>query len=437
MRDFPDCLGTQGKEEYHRIIKTQWASSEQLSADSFQKLQQAIAKSYSAIPFYKSQFEKLGITPSLIRSPEDLSTLPILNKDDLRNHFSDLISTAKTANQIRLSMTSGSTGTPVNFYLTRYVDEIEYAYLWRQWNWAGFDYGDRAVVVRGLRILDSKDENHPYRIDRENGRKNLYISSFHLNEANLHFYLQLMIRFKPKILRAFPSTLDLITRFSKQFGYHIPSIQTIVTASETLLDSVRYQAEDYWKCQIFDWYGQTERVAAFGQCSEGNYHVSQEYSYVELVETTEEGLFEVIGSSFNNEVMPLLRYRIGDIVSGLVKECPCKRGLQAFKKIEGRTSQMLLSTDGRWLFPNSVRYAIDPISNISMAQIIQKNKHSIEVRIVPDKRFNKLDQQQIEILLSGLLGQDIEIQILYVRDTQIGTTGKRPLVISHLPPPFS
>jgi len=415
-------------------MESQWWPAKKLATQAFQRLRRVIIGAYESIPYYEKTFDRTGILPQQIRTPEDVALLPTLSKDDLRLHFSELKSTTALTQEARLARTSGSTGTPVQFYLARYVDEIEYAYLWRHWNWAGFNYGDRAVVIRGLRLEGTGDGNPPYKVDRENGRTNLYISSYHLNETNLHFYFQLMARFHPKIIRAYPSTLDILTRFAESFGHKVVSVQSIITASETLSDSVRDRAEGFWQCRIFDWYGQRERVAAIGQCECGNYHINEEYSYVELISLGDD-LFEIVGSSFNNAVMPLLRYRTGDLARRLVHKCPCGRGLPALQRIEGRTSQMLLSTDGRWLFPSALQEVFESCSNIRMAQVIQKEQEYVEVRIVPANEFQ--EEERLRLSLKRLLGPDINLCFVYVSDIEPGRTGKRPLVVSHLPEPFS
>lgn len=280
MRKFPECLGRECSEEYRRIMDSQWWSQARLVADSFRAFRRIVSVAYEGVPYYRKLFDRRGISPEDIRTPEDVSKVPLLSKQALRSNFELLKCASAESRKLRVETTSGSTGTPVRFCLSKYVDDIEYAYLWRHWNWAGFSYGDRAVVVRGLRFASSVGEELPYMVDRKNGRKNLYISSYHLSEANLHRYLQLLLRFKPKVLRAYPSTLDLLTRFAIAFGYEVPSIESIITASETLLDSVRDRATEFWGCPVFDWYGQRERVAGIGQCREGNYHINHEYSYV-------------------------------------------------------------------------------------------------------------------------------------------------------------
>lgn len=436
MCTFPENLGHECSAEYRRIIASQWWPTETLESQGFEKLKRTIKFAYNHIPYYRKSFDQAEIYPKAIQSPEDLTLLPILTKDDLRNHFDELSASKSYLDGARLERTSGSTGTPVKFYISKHVDEIEYAFLWRQWNWAGFNYGDRAMVVRGLKIMGSANNDPPYSVDRVNGRRNLYISSYHLSESNLHFYFNLIKRFRPNIIRAYPSTLDIITRFAQAVDYETPHIHSIITSSETLLDSVRQRAESFWRCKVYDWYGQRERVAAAGQCEYGIYHLCDDYSFIEFIEI-ESGLVEIVGSSFNNIAMPLLRYRTGDLVRKLDLVCPCGRGLRVMGPIEGRNAQTLLTMDRRWLFPFSLNDIFEPCSNLRMAKVIQREYGCIEVEIVPTERFCDYDRFQLDKSLKSLLGVDIQIRFRIVADIEPGTTGKRPIVVSYLPAPFS
>lgn len=433
---FPNCLGTQGKSEYEKILVSQWWSPNKLKEETFNKQKAIINFAYKNIQFYRRLFNETGFNPKVIKNPEDLSLMPFITKQDLQNNFLEFLSDEIDLKQAHISHTSGSSGMPLKFYITNFVDEIEYAYLWRHWNWANFHHGDKAVVIRGLKIPENKSGHPPYYIDRENGRYNLYISSYHLSETNLNFYLELISQFQPKIIRAYPSTLDILTRYASLINYRLRNITSIITSSETLLPSIRDRAENYWGCKIFDWYGQRERVAAIGQCEYGNYHINQEYSYVELRPITND-LYEIIGSSFNNFIMPLIKYATGDLVQGLNDHCPCGRGLSSLRLIEGRCSQVLKALDGRWLFPSILQDVFEPNLNIKFAKIIQKKIDEIEVEIVPSIAYSDIDQKKIDNTIRNLIGKNVNINFTLVPEIIPGLTGKRTLIESFLPEPFS
>jgi phenylacetate-CoA ligase len=79
-----------------------------------------------------------------------------------------------------------------------------------------------------------------------------------------------------------------------------------MTSSETLEPEVRAAVEQAFGVRVFDWYGQSERVAAIGSCEHGSYHVMTDYSGVALLETDKRDAWELVGTSLNNLAMPLV-----------------------------------------------------------------------------------------------------------------------------------
>ena len=87
-------------------------------------------------------------------------------------------------------------------------------------------------------------------------------------------------------------------------------MKAILTSSETLVPEQKMVIEQAFMCKVFDYYGMAERAAAIHTCEHGSYHIVPEYSIVEFVRngTLEDGYYEIVGTSLNNNAMPLIRY---------------------------------------------------------------------------------------------------------------------------------
>ena len=64
----------------NQLEKSQWQTTEQILAAQKRRLQSFIQTAYQNVPFYKAQFDRLGIKPEEITSPADLAKLPFLDK---------------------------------------------------------------------------------------------------------------------------------------------------------------------------------------------------------------------------------------------------------------------------------------------------------------------------------------------------------------------
>ena len=84
-----------------------------------------------------------------------------------------------------------------------------------------------------------------------------------------------------------------------------------------------------FSCPVFTHYGMTEMGYGGGvECAALNgYHMREEDLYTEIIDpitrkNVPEGNYgEVVFTTFRREVMPLIRYRTGDIAGFLPKNC--------------------------------------------------------------------------------------------------------------------
>ena len=71
--------------EFRRLLKNQKLSHDALQELQNRKLRTVIRHAYENVPYYRSLFSSVGLTPEDIRTVEDLKHIPITTKDDLRN----------------------------------------------------------------------------------------------------------------------------------------------------------------------------------------------------------------------------------------------------------------------------------------------------------------------------------------------------------------
>ena len=69
--------------KYGKILsKTQWVSREEIESIQRDNLRTIIKHAYDTVPYYHRVFKELGLSPSDIKSTDDLSKLPVMKKKD-------------------------------------------------------------------------------------------------------------------------------------------------------------------------------------------------------------------------------------------------------------------------------------------------------------------------------------------------------------------
>ena len=92
--------------------KIETASIDELRNLQNTRLTALVKRLYKTVPFYKKQFDKIGLSPDDIKSVDDLHKIPFTKKTDLRDNYPyDMF--AKPMDEIsRIHASSGTTGKP-------------------------------------------------------------------------------------------------------------------------------------------------------------------------------------------------------------------------------------------------------------------------------------------------------------------------------------
>lgn len=413
-------------EWYEFTQKSQWWTKGKLLRYQEKQLKALLSHAYKNIPYYKESFDRSGFDVEKFEGIEDLEKLPILTRDDVINHYSELIAKNIKKKDYSIVHTSGSTGSPLALAKTHESEIIETAFVTRHSSWIkGFNLKGKTIYVRGI----PKKAKKLWRYSPT--AKTYFFSAYDLTPENVVIYAERMKRIKGiKILRAYPSSGYILARHLLGQGIEL-TFDGVITSSEKLLPEYRELMEKQFKCKVYDHYGQVETSALIQQCEQSErYHAQMDYGIVEFKERPDlgEGRAELITTGFHNKVMPLLRYNTRDIVileKNAPKKCECGREGVFIKGIEGRIGDILFLPGGRFVPPVNF-YTLfykfhDSVKQFQLAQIGGKD---IEIRIVASERYNEDIEKKIREGLVTRVGNDANLTFKLVseieRDPQTG-----------------
>ncbi len=428
----PYIRGLQRVKIYELLSKTQYFPINKIREFQEQKLKSLVKHAYENVPYYKQIFGRKGLSPSDIRSIEDLSKIPILTKDNIRR-YSRILYAKNMWRFIPVPIeTGGTTGKPLRIFGDMRQLDWHMAVVWRYRNWAGFRYGDKWVVMR-YRFSDLEQKTQSGVHYSVNGNT-LYLSSFHLGKKTLPDYVMLIKKFKPKALWGFPSMLHVLARYILSNDFRV-GINAIFTSSETLFSWQKETIEKAFSCKVFDFYGSNEGVISAAQCPEGNYHINCEVGVLEVVDNEGRNVDDghvgyVVATGLHHYAMPLIRYKLGDLVRLSNNPCRCGRTLPVIESIEGRTDDIIVTSDGK--FVGRLDEAFHYSYGIKEAQIVQKEAGKMVVKIVKDGTFSIRDVKILDEELKKRLGNSMMIDYEYVEDIPRTTMGKYKFVVSEV-----
>lgn len=438
---FPPRLryGRVFRQTYDFLHKSQWWSKERLQEYQMTRLSRLLHHAYQNVPYYRRVFDERGLRPEGIRGFEDMKKLPFLTKTVIQNNLDDLIAENYPRSRLENVMTGGSTGNPLAFYDEKGISTArERAFIYSLWNRVGFNPGDKRVVLRG-KIVQSANKDRFWKynpLDRV-----LVLSSYQMTDKTLPKYVEKIRQFKPDFLHVYPSAITILARFMKE--NHIgpfPSVKALLCASENVYSWQRALLEEVFKCQVFSFYGHTEKAVLAGECEKGtSYHISLEYGFTEIINARGEPVEnegetgEIVATGFSNQAMPFIRYKTGDIATFSTKTCGCGRNYPLIKEISGRVQDFLVSRQNHLIPLSTIQYEVLGDSNlIRQFQFYQEKAGEVEVNIVRAKANQEDEEKRILDALHQGVEEDISFHIKYKVQIPKTSSGKNRLLVQRL-----
>lgn len=418
--------GKKYKNFFHFITQTQWWDADQLREYQLTRTREILNYAYKNVPYYQKLFRKIGFDPPQFKSLDDIKKLPYLTKEIVLKNNEDLTSRDFPKRNIKTACTGGTSGTPMQFHVDRQTHDVyEQAFVWRHWNWVGYQRFDRKIVLRG-EIIKNKQKY------RRNIKENAFIfSSYHLDEKHIEKYLEIIDRFTPKVIQGYPSSLEIFARHLHDKNVKL-SIPIILTSSETLSLDQRAFIQQQFNGHIYDLYGHSERIVAAAECDrlEG-YHVYSDYGFMEIVDVggndvkDESTPGEIVGTGFYNYAMPFIRYKTGDLATISQRQCSCGRAFSLIRSLAGRAQDYFV--DGRGtLIPftgGTSGIIFKDFPSIKKIQYYQDRAGEVVLKLVKD-RPQVPDLQNIQILFHKRYGNHLNLHIAFVDDIPRTEAGK-------------
>ncbi len=413
-----------------QLRRSQWQSYEELRVKQLARLRRLVRAAYEHVPYYRSLFNKLGATPDDFRELTDLVLLPVLDKQALRERFSEFLNPTVDPRKLVEDHTSGSTGVPLRFLLTAKQKAYEMAYAIRFWGWSGYRTGARIAAFR--HYIPPTERDPLWKYDRR--QRTLFFSVYDMKPVNLRAYVEQFNRFQPDFVRGYPSSIYIFAQFAASEGLRVHSPRAVLSSSETLSSEMRTVIEQTLQCPVFDWWGSNERIATACQCEQrGLYHINAEGGYLEFLpqqDASGAAVYRIIGTGLINHAMPLIRYDLGDLAIPANKPCPCGRGLPGIERILGRMNDLIVTGDQK--FVPSVRFytLFETYEKIRQFQVVQTATDAVTVRLVRARELSDDELAGLRQKLNRFLGERVAIEFEFVEEIKPEPSGKIRNVIS-------
>lgn len=425
------------------LEQSQWWSKDKLLELQNERLRRLLSHAYDSVPYYRKLFDERSMKPNDIKDSKELALLPVLTKQLIRNNFNNLRAPTLSPNKVILSATSGSTGSPLKFYTTK-EDQFEWGFArgLRAHKWAGYELGEKTVVLHPLPPFLSKPQRLGKRIEAF-FKRHLVINPSTMSKKTMPLLIRRMEVFQPSFIVGYPSAIYILARFIKKNRRPDFSPKAIIAGSEQLHDYQRELFEEVFRCEPYSVYGSWEVHSIAAECPEHTgYHIAAENIIVEIVNDTGEPVplgteGRILLTNLHNYAMPLIRYDIGDVGAISLQPCPCGRGLPLLSKLSGRADDIILTRSGRTIPGLVLPRRFLAHCGVEQHQLVQDSYEQVIVKLVLDEKYTPEHMDKLKKLVVAqyqpILGEDIAITVQFVDQIVTAPNWKGRVVISNLP----
>ena len=350
----------------------------------------AVAKAaQSGFAFYREMLSEAGVDPDTVSTREDLAAWPLTDRGHLARELADLqaVGTRLPAHTVRMS--GGSSGEPSIVLADRQASGYALAARDLCQGWYGIRPGDRQIRLWGRRVprFAARERLKDVLLNR------LRLDSLTLAPDRREATLARILRFGAEYVYGYASLLRMFFDAmddDEVAALRAAGLKAVVSTSEVLPEAQRAALEERLGVPVADEYGCSEVEILAYRCPRGNRHVVAGNLLVEIVRLGDEpeGYGRVVVTDLHNKLMPVVRYRLEDVVSLDAPTCDCGCRWPCLGPVLGRAQgQFIELAGGRKVHSQFVVYLMEEMvrGGLSCArfQIVQEGDAALAMRLEP------------------------------------------------------
>jgi phenylacetate-CoA ligase len=405
--------------------KIECMPKEELKKLQYRSMKQLVNNLYSFNKFYHDRMKEQNVHPDDIQSLADVSKLPFMYKQDLRDNYPTKMFNVQPGEVVRYHVSSGTTGKPTLVGYTKADLEYWTEAVARSLTSIGITNEDTVQVSYGYGLFTGGLGLH-YGVERVGA------TVLPSGTGGTERQLELMMDLGVTAIACTPSYLVHMGDVAQKMGIDFrrdTKLKRAILGAEPWTEGMRRHIEETMGIKAYDIYGTSEMAGPmYTECEERNgIHMQADTVYVEIIdpdtgEVLEPGQKgEMVVTMLKKQAMPMIRYRIKDLTCLMDDDCPCGRTSPRISRISGRSDDMLIIR-GINVFPSQVEHTLMQIPEVGHQYMIIVNRKgalddmTVQVEIKPEAFSDKLEdmvrlQKHIEAEMKKYLNIAVRVEL--------------------------
>jgi phenylacetate-CoA ligase len=303
------------------------------------RFREVVCAAYTQLPYFAKRMDLSGLAPQAIASPEDIRRVPFTTKEDLQTELP--LTTVRKAMSGRLffiGFTTGTVSRPMPFFWSHQDYSQWERNLAGALSIAGLSTDDVVMISLGrcgtgcITLLGAV---------RHAGAAGFVADSDSATAVEL---IERMSTLGVSFLLTYPALVSgLCDAVEAGLARAPESLRVAFLMGESWPESLRSRVRSSVGAEVYDLYGSTEIGFVGVECSaHDGLHVFPEQILVEVLDpesylpTRDGEMGEIVLTTLWKEVLPLVRYRTGDLAATIESRCSCGQQAPRISRIKGR-----------------------------------------------------------------------------------------------------
>ena len=364
--------------------KIETAHRDEIRQVQLEKLQATLNRAYRHVTYYREVFDMAKLLPEDIRFLEDISRVPLTNRDDLLAHQPYGLFAVPLHDVLRLHPAAGAGG-PIMVGYTR--NDIG----------AGRRMAARALASAGVKkddvILLLLDYAFgPAAMVTQSGADALESSLSPCAGLAPERQADIMQNYRATILAATPSQALQLGHAMQGRDAAASTLRITFIVTEVWSAELQKEIENLLQVEAFGSYGISEMTVpgTATECEQHNgLHIDEQNVIAETINPAtgatlppgEKG--ELVLTTLTREAVPMIRYRTGDITVLHEEECACGRTFLRMEPPSARADDVVMVNNVR-VWPAQIKELVQhflPNAQCSIQAIESEGRDELEILI--------------------------------------------------------
>ncbi len=212
--------------------------------------------------------------------------------------------------------------------------------------------------------------------------RTLYVNQsripFVMTDAELARMAEEVAEWAPQFLDLDPVHGAWFALYCERQGIRFPSLKFMLCSYEFVSVVHRQILERVFGVPVFNFYGSTETGHLLMEDANGEMRSNPDNVHYEILNADERGIGDMVVTTLTNDIMPLVRYRVGDLVER--REGP----FTTEYRVHGRSRDALVRGDGKRATTLDVDRCFAGVSGVLHYQLKQNVNGGCHLQFIPD-----------------------------------------------------